>query len=324
MQPQLSQQNLNTLKYQGKTNAVKLFVTSLGNHFMWEIAQIFEEGFRDSGVSVELAVDQIPSSSPEASLLQIVVAPHEFYPLFLEKKLSRSQIINITKSVYLLNVEQPGSDWFEIAYRVSKLSKGVLDINQQGVNEFKKRGIPTLHSPLGYAQILTAELDERESKSVDIVFIGANSKRRELFLSKNANWLNRYNCRLILTRFEQPNLKKTPGFYSDRKRNQLLQSGKILINIHFANRTYFEWHRALIAIGNHCLLISEPSDYTDPLVSDRHIIFAEAETIGEVCQYYLENECERRKITEQAYQFVMEKYTSGIVCLSLLCKLDAL
>lgn len=124
-------------KYQGQIHSVKLFVTSLGNYFMWEIAQIFEEGFKNSGVSVELAIDKIPASTPEAGLIQIIVAPHEFYPLFLEIKLSEIEILEITRNVYLLNVEQPGSPWFEIAWQISRLAKGVLDINQQGINEFK-------------------------------------------------------------------------------------------------------------------------------------------------------------------------------------------
>lgn len=94
-----------------------------------------------------------------------------------------------------------------------------------------------------------------------------------------------------------------------------------MINIHFADRTYFEWHRVLMAIANRCLVVSEPSDYTAPLVSDRHIVFTKPETIDEVCQYYLNNEYERMKITEQAYEFLINHHTSKEICYSLLSKL---
>lgn len=313
-----------TSKSKDGINSARLFVTSVGNHFMLEIAQIFARGFRNNGVSVELAIDEIPSKTLEENLIQIVVAPHEFYPLFLEKKLSEAEIEKITQNVYLLNVEQPGSLWFEIAFKPSRHARGVFDINQQGVNEFIRRGVSALHTPLGYDSYFEAKTSNNSlSKPVDILFMGSHSPKREMFFSRNADFFSQYNCRVILTRVDQPNLTHTPGFYAGQERNQLLSDSKIIINIHFADRNYFEWHRVLMAVANQCLVVSETSDYTDPLLNGKHLVLTQFDNITSVCKDYLERKSERVKLTKQAYQLVTESYTAGIVCKKLIDKLNS-
>lgn len=305
---------------------VKLFVASAGNHFMIEIAQIFAEGFKQNKVATELIFDRIPTVETNPEEIQIIVAPHEFYPLFLESTISDPQTLEkITNNVFLLNVEQPGSSWYELAYQPAKHARGVFDINQQGVNEFKKRGIPVFHVPLGYeASCFEAKSSEDgdRSKPIDLLFLGSYSPKRELFLSKNANLLNRYKSHIVITRIEKPNSHNTPGFYSEERRNQLLRSSKILINIHSADRTYFEWHRVLLAMGNQCLVISENSDCIEPLINGQHLIITDLDKIPLAWEYYLEREHERLELVNSAYKLVTQDYTSKIICQSLLAQLN--
>lgn len=305
-------------------DTVKIFVTSLGNHFMIEIAQIFLEGFKNSQVSAELAIDEIPAVAPGKNLLQIVIAPHEFYNLFLETKLSQPEVLEVTKAVYMLSAEQPLTVWFEMAYQKSVHSRGVLDITRQTTDEYSKRGIVAIHTPLGYASCLEEGMpsDKFLSKSVDILFLGSHSAKRELFLSGNAGFFSKYNSQLIITRLEQPKFSDTPGFYANYERNRLLKSSKIIVNVHSVDNTYFEWLRILMAIANRCLVISELSDYIEPLVNGEHLIVTKLDNIASACEYYLENEDERIRIVEQAYQFVTKEFTSGIICRSLLDQLN--
>lgn len=300
---------------------VNLFVTSLSNHFMLEIAQVFAQGFIQSKVKTKLITDEIPSLIPKPGLLQIIVAPHEFFPLFLELKITDLDLLKkITQNVYLLNVEQPGSIWFEIAYQSSLSAKGVFDINQQGVQEFQKRNIAVLYTPLGYNSSsfgLNHEIDD-SLKTVDLLFLGAYTQKREIFISKNAAFFNKYNSSLIISRVERPNHKKTLGFYTGTERNKLLKSSKILINVHAAARTYFEWHRVLLAIGHFCLVVSEDSEYIEPLINGEHLRLAKLDDIPAICEYYLEQPQERIKIIDQAYQFVNNNYTAHQICLSIL------
>jgi hypothetical protein len=299
---------------------VELFVTSSGNWFMTEIAQIFQEGFLSQGLPTEIIADQLPDLDTK-KVLQIIVAPHEYYPLFLEQEVDSETCIKITKNVYFLTVEQPGSSWFEIPCQYGKHVKGIFDINVLGVEEFKFRKIPVIHTPLGYSSAMQAVADDNgqpAQKSTDILFFGSHSPKRELFISRNASFFNQYRCKLIFVRLDKPRLKTTAGFYTDEARNTLLKSSKILINIHSSDRTYFEWHRALLAIANHCLFVSELSDHIDPLVDGKHLVLSPFEDLASTCEYYLQNEHLRVAIAENAYNFVTQHLNSSQVCQSLL------
>ncbi len=301
--------------------SAKLFTTSLGNQFMIEIAHIFAEGFRGKGISTELLIDKLPSWSTEA--LQIIVAPHEFYPLWLEKSLNEAEIVDLTRLVYFLTMEQPGNSWFELSCRYAKHARGIFDINYQGFREFQERGLSVIHTPLGYDICLEATPDPAAHlESIDLLFMGSNSPKRELFLSRNASLLNQYNSHLVISRVESPRLVTTPGFYSGSERNRLLAQSKILINIHYGDRAYLEWHRVLLAIANQCLVISETSEHIEPLVNGQHLIITTLEDIPSKCKYYLEHEEERLKIVNQAYDFVTNQLSSTVLCEPLLEALE--
>lgn len=133
------------------TAGIDFYLTSQGNHFMTEIAQMFREGFEKLGLEASLRFDEVPGEDTPWNRLQVLVAPHELIPLFLARKLNRKELRTAIAGCFLLNTEQPGSTWFETAFKFAANARGVFDINQQGVREFQRRGVPTLHTPLGYA-----------------------------------------------------------------------------------------------------------------------------------------------------------------------------
>lgn len=321
MQPNLGQSRPEQIT----PEQIKIYATSLGNHFMLEIAQIFYEGFKKH-IQTSLVIDEIPSN--QADVLQIIIAPHEFYPLFLLPKLAQQlspqEIEAITRNSYLLNVEQPGSPWFEFAFEHCRLARGVFDINQQGVDEFVKRGITAILTPLGYAPCLeTTTYNPDRDEVIDLLFLGHISPKRLGFLSSCADVFQRYRCKLILSALDKPRFADTPGFYGDEARNKLVASSQILINIHSSDRTYFEWHRALIAIANRCLFVSEPSVGFAPLVNQEHFIITDIEKIAETCEYYLAHPEERKQITDRAYEFLKTNWNTSNICLDLLEKLKS-
>src|SRR5437867_671499 len=153
---------------------IRLFVASAGNEVMQEIARVFADGFAASGVPAEVMVDGVPEPDPPPSRLQVVVAPHEYFPLFLGGTRPPGEVRALTRAVHLLNVEQPGSQWFEIAYAHAKEARSVLDINPLGAEELGKRGIDAIHAPLGYSPRLEADRPGPLSRPVDVVFLGCH------------------------------------------------------------------------------------------------------------------------------------------------------
>jgi hypothetical protein len=305
-------------------DTVHIYVTALGNHFMMEIAEIFDEGFRNSGVQSEIRVDKIPNLQPPPHLMQLVIAPHEFFNLFLETRLAPSEILEIAQAVYMLSAEQPLTHWFEMACDRARPSLGVLDITEHTAIEYRKKGIFTLHAPLGYATCFEAGIDPKKppDRTFDILFLGSNSLKRENFLSHNADLFNRHNSNIIITRLEKPKFSNTAGFFANHQRNRLLRSCKILVNIHANDNTYFEWLRIIMALANGCLVISETSEYIEPLINGKHLVITELDDIAAQCDYYLEHDSERLAIVNAAYQFITQEFTSGILCQSLLQQLS--
>jgi SAM-dependent methyltransferase len=304
---------------------VRLFVTTLGNHFMIEIAYIYAEGFSKSGISAEIEIDKIPDINPDDDLMQIVIAPHEFFNLFLVPRLNSGEIKDIIKSVYMLSAEQPYSPWFDMACERSRESKGVLDITVQTTQAYVERGIPAVHLPLGYASVFEAGVaNQKDSeRSIDLLFLGSYSYKREAFVSRNASFFNQYNSQITITRLEKPKFAKTPGFYANEKRNQLLRSSKIIINVHAVDNTYFEWLRAMMAIANGCLFVTETSDHIEPLINHQHIVMTSLEDIPAQCEYYLTHEDERLKIVNRAYDFITRYFSSQQICTRFLGRLQA-
>jgi hypothetical protein len=306
-------------------HTVHLFVTSLGNHFMIEIAEIFHEGFKHNGVESQIKIDQLPSTHPHPGLIQLVIAPHEFFNLFLEPRLQPGENVKeFLKAVYVLSAEQPLTHWFEMGCKRAAASKGVLDITEHTAIEYRKRKIFTIHAPLGYASCFEAGIDPQNlpERKFDLLFLGSVSHKRELFLSQNAALFNQYKSNIVITRLEKPKFSHTKGFFANHDRNRLLRSGKILVNVHANHNTYFEWLRVIMAIANGCLVISETSDYIEPLVNGKHLIITELDDIAAQCEYYLQHESERLTIVNEAYKFVTQEFNTTILCQSILQKLE--
>ncbi len=304
---------------------IRLFVAAAGNHFMEEIAEIFAEGFRANAVAAEVVEDEIPSSAPDPALLQIIVAPHEFLPLFLEKRAGRTAVGAVLAQTLLVNVEQPGSPWFEIAFRSARQARGVFDINRQGVDEFRRHGVEAVHLPLGWGPSLErGAADDPPERTIDLLFMGHHSEKRERFLSRHADRLSRYDCLLILSRLEAPRTAATPGVSAGAARNRLVASSRVLMNIHSSERTYFEWHRALVAMANGCVVVTEPSDGMGPLRDGEHLVVAPLDDIPAACAALLSDPSRRDAIARAAYRFLREEWTAARACRALLERLETL
>jgi hypothetical protein len=287
----------------GDDVSVRILATSAGNEFMVDIARVFAAGFAEENVECELAIDALPSPTPSQAI-QLVVAPHEYFPLLVSKEVDGLMIRRALGCSHVLNVEQPGSRWFDLACEYARQALGVFDISREGVAEFRRRGISARHTPLGYTDTLEAPVVDRPSRRrIDILFMGHTSRRREEFFARHAAFFSGRNCRLILTDVARPRRPDTPGYYSGSERLSLLASSKILINVHSTERTYFETHRALLAMANHCVLVTEASRYTEPLENGRHFVMAALDELPEVCQRLLLAPQALDTIADAAHEF---------------------
>ena len=303
--------------------AVDLFVTSKSNLFIREIADLLCAGFRVAGCEAQLLIDHIPAEKTQEGKIQIVVTPHEFFNLFLRDKLPWEKTQRLTSHLFLLGTEQPESEWFDSNLVIAPHARAMLDIHLSGVAEYRARGVRCFHLPLGYDPLLEQTDQSASSKrDIEICLLAAMTQRREEFIAGNADFFAAHNCHLRLVPIGFAKTETTRSYLPAPQRNALLQQAKILLNVHYSDLPYFEWHRALIAIANRCCLITETCEGFEPLVPGKHFVMAKRDDLTTCCEYYLEHEDERKAITAAAYDFICERFTQKDNCHAFLRQID--
>jgi len=294
---------------------VDLFVTSKSNLFIREIADLLCAGFRAAGCQVQLFIDQIPAEKTEDGKIQIVVTPHEFFNLFLRDKLSWEKMQLLTNHLFLLGTEQPESEWFDSNLVVAPHARAMLDIHLSGVAAYRARGLPCFHLPLGYDSMLErSDVIGKSNRDLDICVLAALTDRREEFFAVNADFFAAHNCHVRFVPIGFAKTEETRSYLPVSQRNALLQRAKILLNVHYSELRYFEWHRALIAIANRCCLVTETCEGFEPLVPGKHFVMAKADDLTTCCEYYLNHKEEREAIAGAAYNFLCDRLTQQGNC----------
>lgn len=305
---------------------IRLFATTLGHRNLHEFAQIFAEGFRKNGITTDVVFDKIPSPTPAPDLVQIVIAPHEFFVQFLEPKLYPDELESLRKAVYALVTEPHSDPGFPLAWQQAQLTRGILALHPPSVTP-QSVGNEILHAPIGYASCLEAEMDPVQPlpRSIDLLFWGHHSPKREQFFSKHAAFFNRHNSHLLFSRPHQPPAHSPTHFsssHTEQQRYQLLRSSKILIVLHNTDHPEFDWSQALPAIANRCLIISENSESIAPLINRQHLIVTDLDKIPAECEYYLTHPEERCDLVDRAYHVITTQLDMGRLCQPLLNALN--
>lgn len=295
---------------------VDLFVTSKSNLFIVEIARLICAGFRDAGFAAELLIDRFPEEETRADTIQIVVTPHEFFNLFLTPALPWTRIQSITRPLYLLGTEQPDSDWFHSNLTIAPYAHAMLDINSLGVAGYRARGLHCFHLPLGYHPILEKRKSNAPAeRDLDVCLLASMTERREKFLAIHADFFAQRNCHLRLVPLGFAKTETTKSYLPVEERNEVLQRSKILLNLHYSDLRYFEWHRMLVGLANGCCIITEICEGFAPLIPGKHFVMVEPEELVRCCQHYLEHPAEREAIAHAGRDFVREHLTQAGNCL---------
>ncbi|HEV3409558.1 MAG TPA: glycosyltransferase, partial [Chthoniobacterales bacterium] len=295
---------------------IDLFATSKSNLFIVEIGELVAAGFRDLGYAAELHLDQIPDATPSDDRLQIVVTPHEYYNLLLREKFSPERCQELTRGVYLLSTEQPETHWFEANVKWAACARGIADINPLGVAAYRARGLPARQLHLGYHPILAHREGENPhgTRDYDITFLGSKTDRRDEFFARHADFFSQHECHLRFVPLGFAKTKETRSYLSPDRRNQLLSDTRILLNVHYSEQKYFEWHRMLVGFANGCCIITETCQGYGALVPGKHFIMVEPGNLIDACEFYLANPDECERIARAGLEFVRRELRQADMC----------
>lgn len=304
---------------------IDIFVSSLGNIFMKEIAVDIESHFRRNGVDVRI----LDESFSDVVRFPIFIAPHEFFHLGRGKKFFRKDILR--KSV-LYNTEQMQTSWFSRAIPSILSARGVIDISPQAAELYRYAGINALHyeppadfnrqwllsedmdHPLAIvlpaeARRVQSELRNWGDRPIDISFFGSESSRREKILSRYASRFARYPSFIYYRRQslgpirndgQEGALTRIAGYVSS--------CCKISLNIHRDEFPYFEWHRMVRqGMAGGSLVVTDPC-LPHPLFKPGiHFLEEEARHVPNLIDWLLNDEDGRKRAQE-----VISNATSAI------------
>ena len=244
-----------------------------------------------------------------------MVTPHEFYNLFLAPQFPTAELQRRTRHLYLLGTEQPESDWFHSNLLVAPYARAMLDINPLGVEGYRARGLRCLHLPLGYHPLLAATgIVPTIEREIDVCLLASMTDRREKFLAAHADFFAARNCHLRLVPIGFAKTETTKSYLAVGDRNALLQRSKILLNVHYSDLRYFEWHRMLVGLANGCCIVTETCEGYAPLVPGKHFVMVEPEGLVQACEYYLARPEERAAIAEAGRDFIRQHLTQAGNC----------
>ncbi|HEY0518172.1 MAG TPA: glycosyltransferase, partial [Ilumatobacteraceae bacterium] len=277
--------------------AVNVFVAARGNRFMTEIADWIAEAATLTGRDATVISDRLPTNDGSVNL---VVAPHEFFALY---PATRAQLRDAAAASICISTEQPGTSWFDVARDFCRRGVLALDISDQGVDALRADGVRTERLRLGGVPSMHTDLDGSD-RPIDVLFMGAIDDRRGAALADLAPHLWRVHADIRIVAGDRPIDVATPNTVFGADKHRLLASSKLILNLHRGRAgdatPYFEWARAVEAMANGCVVVTEPSTGYEPLIPGSHVVEAELAAMPAAIDALLGDDAARSRIADAA------------------------
>jgi hypothetical protein len=281
-----------------------IYVSARGNVFMTEIAALLAASLADLGHDTVFPAPGLPE--PGTGRVNLVVAPHEFFPL--HEGASERELLAAASTCITVGVEQPGTQWFDIGAHYASHGLAILDINTYAVTELRRRGLDAIHLQLGYHSSWDRwGGDGQRGRERDVLFLGSATDRRERYLGSFAEVLGDRSSDVRLFEFPRPMSEPRGLFVAGTEKWDLLASSKILLNVHRDEVPYFEWVRVLEAVTNGCLVVSEQSSDYGALIPGEHLVAAPPALLGTYAASLLVDNDLRVAMSVAAYEFIRTK-----------------
>jgi hypothetical protein len=281
------------------------------NHFFVEIVDAIRGELDALGVASTVHRDGFPEERPDR--VYVLVPPHEWFALDgARHRPTRAQL----KRTVFICAEQPGTSFFDDDVALAPLAGAVLDVSTGSVTEFERRGIKGVgHFPLGWTPSWShvpvddggsPELDPA-GRDIDVLHLGIFSPKRATAIAAAGFPLSHWRCQLILSDADAPNSEQQQNFAIEQVKWDLLRRAKVLLNIHVADRPYFEWQRIVQAVSNGCAVVSEHSVGIEPLRAGEHLLVGRPEVLGLLSHGLLSDDAERQRVAREAYVYLRDE-----------------
>jgi Glycosyl transferase family 2 len=273
------------------------------NVFFAELLDALADALAGQGIAVERAVDYFPELREG---LVYVFVPHELLPLLMPD--AHPSEPQLRRSVTICT-EQPGTNWFEENARISKRAARTIDINRLGAAALKKLGIDARFLQLGYTPRWDHWHGEWDSgRPVELALIAGVTPRRLTAVARCARHLAGRRTELHLPEALVPHRAGSELFLSGTSKWEMLRRSKLLMNVHRSELGYFEWQRAIEAMVNGCVLLSEHSLGFEPLIPGEHFVSVSFNSLDVALEGLLDDADRLARMRTSAYQFLRDEH----------------
>lgn len=201
-----------------------------------------------------------------------VVVPHEYFAL---DAYGATQLWPRTIG---FGVEHPGTATFETSARLMPHLGAAFEISEDSVAELRRRGVRAERFTLGCSPLWRSTTPV-PCRDVDVLHLGTADESRLRKLAMFASESIDLRTEFMLPPHE-PMTRNRPDFVMGSRKRELLARSRLVLNLHREGNRAFEWVRALEAIANGCVVLTEPSTGLSPLVPGEHVLVAPAERLG--------------------------------------------
>jgi Glycosyl transferase family 2/Glycosyl transferases group 1 len=288
-----------------------------GNYHMTELLAGVCAAAQDAGYDAQLESSVFP---PPDERTAYVVIPHEHCVC---EPPSASPSLEQRRRTIALCVENPPSPWFEKVCELAPQFGRMLAINRSSVAELRRREIDAEHLQLGYTNHWDSWRGQEGPRPIDVTYLGAEEPRRDALVAGYGRWLWHRRTAMLVPRVT-PKPRARPDYLVDDAKYNHLRRSKILVNLHREGTSSFEWVRALQAIANGCVVVSEPSDDHAPLVAGAHFIVAAPDSVPHVVEGLLREPERLEPIRAAAYQMVQGELNMACTVEQLVAAADEL
>jgi Glycosyl transferase family 2 len=271
------------------------FVLSAGQHYpLRELAATLGHELELQAVPSSMHLGGFPASRPNR--VYVLLDPLSYTAIEGERALPDEAIL---KRTIFLCVEPPPAESADEHLDLLGRAGAVFVLDQRSVIAMHRLGIPARLMRPGYSKSVN-HFDPDSPRPIDVMFLGAHSRRRTRYLSRAARVLSRYNC-LLQVSGDGPSPGDTSSFLA-QSRWPLLAQTKVVINLHCGDESRLEWRRALDAIHAGAVVVTEHSSGITPLVAGQHLLVASPDSLPFVAEALLRDEERLAALRSQAYE----------------------
>lgn len=306
--------------------SIALYISSQGNYFFNEIADLLYSGFLTLGYSVKIYNEKMAWAKDVD--WHIIIAPQEFFHSIHEQRLLS---IKIPVNNIMIQAEQPNSGWFHYVVPLLEKAYSIWDIDFSSYSTLKKFYPYVSYLTLGYSEkfdlskkgeympnnintcFINKDIRDKsfnnlpfKERPIDICFYGHTNEKRESFFNRHANLFSKYNCYFFFSDPSKIVVEGENGNLDSQTTMSILQRSKIILNIHHGKNIYFEWHRIVMhGITNKNLVITEPVTPGSPFVQGQDFVVCNNDKEWEdTIKFFLETEegsIKAQEIIDSAY-----------------------